>query len=275
MAGGDDDSNSGTDAGGSGSGSGSGEISMACKHMDVVISVDNSGSMGEEKMALRDIAFPGFAQALKNAGGGLEDFRVGVLDACPSPANFHTSGIGGPCNFSSGKAWIESSSPAFTDEFKCVADLDYTACQNLSDEQPATAATAALMQAGPNGSPPNGGFLREDALLVVVAITDEDEQPDPDLSAQEVYNKLVAIKGGDIKKMVFLGIGGAPANGEVFCDGAYGTAIEAKKLKEVTNMFIANQRGVFWDLCQGNLEQGLTQALTTIDSACDDFGPIL
>jgi hypothetical protein len=248
-------------------------VDEACKHIDVVIAVDNSGSMSEEKSALRDIAFPGFATALINVAGGIEDFRVGVLDACPDPANFHTRGVGGECNFQSGLRWMESSSTALVDEFKCVGDI-FSGDQNCNgsndDEQPATAATTALEPAFSGSGMPNEGFLRDNALLVVIAITDEDEQPTPNANAQEIYDRLVAIKGGDVNRMVFLGIAGDSA-----CSGAYGDAKEATKLKATTQLFIDAGRGVFYDLCLGDLEDGLTQALTTIDSACRDFGPIL
>jgi hypothetical protein len=247
------------------------DVPEYCKHIDVVIAVDNSGSMREEKEALRDIAFPGFAQALINVAGGIEDFRVGVLDACPNPASFHTRGVGGACNFQSGKVWMESSSTALVDEFKCVGDIDSsgTSCSGSNDdEQPATAATVSLEPAYQGAGMPNAGFMRADALLVVVAITDEDEQPVPNATAQQIYDRLVAVKG-DVKKMVFLGIGGASS-----CNGAYGSADNATKLKATTDLFINQQRGVFWDLCQGNLEQGLALSLQTIDQACRDF-PIL
>lgn len=262
----------GGNGGGGNGGGGSGESFAACKHVDVVIAVDNSGSMQEEKAALRDIAFPGFASALINVAGGLDDFRVGVLDACNRPASFHTRGMSGACNFAGGNVWIDSSSSNVSAEFKCVGDI-YSADMQCSgdndDEQPATSATTALEPAFMGAGKANEGFLRDEALLVVVAITDEDEQPVPGADAQAIYDRLVAIKG-DVSKMVFLGIGGASA-----CDGAYGTAKYATKLENVTNKFIAQQRGVFWDLCQGNLDQGLTQALAVINSACEDFGPIL
>jgi hypothetical protein len=257
---------------GNGSGSGNGESFASCKHIDVVIAVDNSSSMSEEKSALRDIAFPGFANALINVAGGLDDFRVGVLDACNRPASFHTRGMGGACNFQGGNPWIDSSSSSVVNEFKCVGDIDSSAMQcsgNNDDEQPTTAATEALEPTWMGAGKANEGFMRDDALLVVVAITDEDEQPVPGADAQEIYDRLVAVKG-DVNKMVFLGIGGASA-----CDGAYGSAKHATKLEAVTNKFIGAQRGVFWDLCQGNLDQGLTQALGVIESACQDFGPIL
>lgn len=262
------------DTPGDSDGDGQPDTLAACKRVDVVIAVDNSSSMSEEKDALREIAFPGFAAALKNVAGGLDDFRVGVLDACPAPANFHTRGLGGACNFQSGKSWIESSSTSLVDEFKCVGDIDSSdmQCQgNSDDEQSATAAATALEPAWLGAGKPNEGFLRDDALLVVVAITDEDEQPTPNASAQEVYDRLVAAKGGDIKKLVFLGIGG----GSACDDGAYGSAEYATKLEAVTKLFAAQGRGVFWDICQGNLDQGLALALQTIESACEDFGPIL
>jgi hypothetical protein len=115
----------------------------------------------------------------------------------------------------------------------------------------------------------NDGFLRNDAVLVVMAITDEDEQPVPGASAQQVFNRLVTAKGGDVKRMVFLGVGGQSA-----CTGVYGTADRANMLIELTNLFIAEERGVFWDLCVGELEDGLEEAMQVIQQACDEFEPI-
>jgi hypothetical protein len=251
--------------GGNGAAGGS-PAASTCKRVDLVFSVDNSGSMSEEKQAMAIEVFPAFARALEQVGGGLEDFQVGVLDACPKPARFLTRGGGGACNFASGMPWMSSSTATLESEFRCVGDIDSSAslCDGKNDdEQPASAAAAALEGGNP-------GFLRADALLVVVAITDEDEQPVPTRSAQEVYERLVAIKGGDVRRMVFLGIGGATA-----CAGTYGDAKQATVLKQVTDRFTAAGRGIFWDLCQGKLQDGLTQAMSVIDSACGELPPIL
>src|SRR5688572_25237467 len=51
-----------------------------CKKVDLVFAVDNSSSMSEEKDALANDVFPAFATALLTVGGGLDDYRVGVLD---------------------------------------------------------------------------------------------------------------------------------------------------------------------------------------------------
>jgi hypothetical protein len=245
-------------------------IAENCKKVDVIIAVDNSSSMSEEKQALADDVFPAFANALLNVGGGLEDYRVGVLDACPDPANYHTSGVGGACNFASGQVWMHSSDPMLAQEFQCVGNVDSSdmLCSGDSDdEQPASAAATSMEEPWLSGA--NAGFLRNDALLVVVAITDEDEQPIPSMSAQGVHDRLVAAKGGDVRRMVFLGIAGASD-----CTGVYGTANQANRMIELSNLFIAEERGVFWDLCVGRLEDGLTQAMQVIEQACNEFPPI-
>lgn len=217
---------------------------------------------------MREVVFPAFADALLAVGGGLEDFRVGVLDACPTPAAYHTQGMAGQCSFASGQVWMESTDPDLADEFACVGDIwsGNSQCRGDSDdEQPASAAAASLESPAADG--PNAGFSRDEALLVVVAITDEDEQPDGDATAQEVHDRLVATKG-KVENMVFLGIGGKSS-----CDGVYGSADHASKLEQITQLFAAQGRGVFWDLCDGQLEDGLTQAFEVIESACGEFTP--
>jgi hypothetical protein len=243
-----------------------------------VVSVDPSGSMDEEMDAMADEVFGGpngFARALLNISGGIEDYRVGTIDACPTPANFHTSGQGGACNFASGEVWIEGTPDRNEEEviaeFECVGDILRGSGSNdcsgdNDDEQPASAAIAALTP--PFINEQNAGFLRDDALLVVIAITDEDEQPTPNRSAAELYADLIGIKGG-VNNMVFVGIGGGPPSG---CNpGAYGKADYAEKLHQLSNLFIAQNRGVWWDLCDGNLGDGLSAAIAVIEEACNDF----
>ncbi len=266
---GDTDGDSDGDADGDADGTG-GE---SCRIVDVVIAVDGSGSMGEELDALRQDVFPAFATRLAQISEGLDDFRIATLDACPKPANFHTRGDQeDDCNFSGGNVWIESSSPNMNQEFACVGDIyldDINCSGDNDDEQPASAAATALEPPFATGA--NAGFLRDESLLVIVAITDEDEQPTGNMqSAQQIFNRLVAIKDGDSKRIVFLGIGGSSA-----CDGVYGEADQATKLRNLTNLFTAEERGVWWDLCEGHLEDGLEEAFQVIEQACDELGPIV
>lgn len=108
--------------------------------------------------------------------------------------------------------------------------------------------------------------MRDEALLIVIAITDEDEHPVPSASPGDIYERLIAAKDGDVSKMIFLGIGG---RGE--CEGSYGRAHESVMLMAITDYFIAEDRGIFWDLCGGRLEDGLTEAMDVISDACDEI----
>lgn len=245
--------------------SGAAITTASCDRVDVVVAVDNSGSMAKEQQALRDVAFPSFAKALTD-DVGVADFRVGVLDACNRPAAFHTRGITSECNFGGGHVWMESTSPALTTEFACVANVDSRDAEcsgNDDDEQPVASAISALEPAWDGAGKPNAGFLRSDALLVVVAITDEDERPVPSASAQDLYNRLTALKGG-VGNTFLLGAGGGSD-----CDGPYGSADDADKLQDVAELFGDKQRGVFSDLCDGALDQGMEQLVTTIERACE------
>jgi hypothetical protein len=195
----------------------------------------------------------------------------------------HSRGAGGECDFASGERWIvgtpSSNSSEVMAEFECVGDI-WTGGQMCDDsaadedEQPALAALRALNPPYIDGE--NAGFLRSNALLVVIAITDEDEElfgtggfPS---DVEGLYDEYVALKGG-VNNMVFLGIGGGPG-GCAAAEGAYGKADHAQELHNLTNLFVAQDRGVWWDLCDGNLGDGLAAAVAVIEEACDDFNPV-
>lgn len=242
-----------------------------CEHVDVVLAVDNSTSMQEELEALRGPVFDSFPEALLAVGNGLLDFRIAVIDACNMPAAYHDRGESGDCAFSTGSNYMVSSSPALAQEYACVTELTNDGYQGMpdqctgdnDDEQPANAAADALADlAGLNP-----GFLRDDAVLLVVAITDEDEKPVPAIPAEEIASKMIAAKGS-VNNMVFVGIGG-----ESLCAGAYGTAIPATTLQGVASVFEGAGRGMFWDICTGSLEEAFMSAIQLVDSACIEFNP--
>lgn len=243
-----------------GHGGGGGTISR----VDVVLAVDDSNSMEEEIAALQGPVFDAFPSALLSIGEGLIDFRLAVIDGCISPPNFHDWGESGACGFASGASYMVSSDPAFTAEYACVMELTTHGWQGLpdectghnDDEQPASTAAAAL--ATVDG--PNAGFLREDATLFVVVITDEDEAPMPSRTPSEIADDLVAAKG-DIDEVFVLGIG---ANRD--CTGPYGEADEAETLHAVTDVFIDAGQGLWWDLCEGRLEDAFAAAISELEA---------
>jgi hypothetical protein len=248
----------------------------ACKKVDVIMAVDNSGSMQEEIDALRGPVFDSLPQQLLDVGNGIDDFHLAVVDACPKPALYHTHGDSGFCDYSTGNNWMVSDSPDLTGEFQCVSDMSPNGYMDMpddcedsgdlkdDDEQPAWTAAESINAMNVAGA--NADFLRNDAVLFITAITDEDEEllgTDVDTIVQQI----VGAKG-DIKNVVFLGVGGGSD-----CDGPYGGAIPADNLKAVTDQFVAADRGVWWDLCQGDLEGAFEAAIDVLDGACHEFVP--
>jgi len=242
-----------------------------CEKVDVVFAVDNSGSMQEEIEELQGPVFDSFPDALLAVNGGLLDFQLAVIDACNDPPYFHNHGDSGDCNFANGANYMVSSNAALEAEYACVMELTPSGYEGMADgcsgsnddEQPANTAADAVSLAGAQ----NAGFLRDDAILLVVAMTDEDEKPLPVQSAQEVANKIIDAAGG-IDNVVFLGIAGASD-----CDGPYGSADDAAFLREITQVFVDANRGLFWDLCGGNLEQAFQSVVDVVDVACMEFEP--
>ena len=247
----------------------------ACKKVDVIFAIDNSGSMAEEIAALTGPVFNSFPAALLDVGNGIDDFHLAVMDACPTPAYYHNYGTGGACNFSTGMNWMVSTSSALTTEFACVTALsqsgwngmpDVCDTNNDDDEQPARAASSSLTSDAIANA--NSGFLRNDALLLVVAITDEDEELFGGYTVDQVVQPIIDAKG-TIDEVIFLGIAGASD-----CDGPYGSALAAPNMQAIAAPFVAAQRGLFWDLCQGDLETAFAQAIQIVDGVCDTVVPL-
>lgn len=250
-------------------------VPETCKKVDVIFAIDNSGSMAEEIAALTGPVFDSFPAALSAVGNGIDDFHLAVIDACPTPAYYHNYGNGGACNFSTGMNYMVSTSPALTSEFQCVTNLSQNgyngapdACDttNDDDEQPARTASSSLTSDAVTQA--NGGFLRDDALLLIVAITDEDEELFGGYTVEQVVDPIIAAKG-TIDEVIFLGIAGASD-----CTGPYGNAIAAPNMQAITAPFVDAQRGLFWDLCQGNLETAFQQAIDIVDGVCYDVIPL-
>jgi hypothetical protein len=248
-----------------------------CRKVDVILAVDASSSM---EGVIEDLqgTFNGWVgDLLMNVGdGGIDDFQLAVIDGCDESPYFHDTNSGtGACNFSTGANFMVSDSPALGAEFTCVSDTrssDYgatpDACDGDNDDEDMAGAAAAAVTF-PAESTENAGFLRPDAVLFVVAITNEDEGGFPSAAnPQMIHDALVNAKGGEVNNVVFLGVG---ADSVCFVYGEFAAA--ATQLQALSGLFEADGRGVFYDLCSGNLIGAFDEAISLVDSACDDFVP--
>jgi hypothetical protein len=167
----------------------------AIRDVDVVFVIDNSS--GAYRIQPRIInAFPAFAQALAGLPGGLPNLHLGIvssdLGAGPYSENdisfcrtggdrgaFHAEPLGTTCaeaalnagaRFVSNVDGVANYTGRIEDVFACIAALGSEGC---SFEHPFASLLRALGADG--AAPPTAGFLRPDAALVVVFVTDEDD----------------------------------------------------------------------------------------------------
>jgi hypothetical protein len=173
--------------------------------VDLLFVVDDSGSMAEEQQALAQDYFGPFLTALETALGGRPDLHIGVIStnmgAGPYTITNCTGGgdqgalqVGGfdGCPALDGSYISDVSDGAggrtvnytgtIGEVFSCQAQLGTTGC---GFEQPLASLAASLTNLG------NAGFFRDDAVLGIVFLGDEDDcsaddpaifDPDPALN---------------------------------------------------------------------------------------------
>lgn len=143
---------------------------------------------------------------------------------------------------------------------------------------------AAITDAiGPQNQPGqcNEGFVRDDAVLVVTLVTDEEDDPndgnDMDENSpgnpQDWYDAVVAAKLGDPSAVVVLGLVGDTDLPNAACapiDDVVG-AEPAPRLRQFVELF--GDRGIWASVCTPDYNPFFEQAVGLIDAACDDFVP--
>jgi hypothetical protein len=155
------------------------------RKVDVLFMIDNSLSMQQEQDNLAR-NFPAFISLLRNIEGGLPDLHIGVvtsdLGAGPSAeSGCRVGGLAGAfqgwdksCGLDQGHRFIEASDGERTRNyqgqlekvFACMAQVGTSGC---GYEHQLASTVKALT------APENAGFLRDDAYLQLILITDEDD----------------------------------------------------------------------------------------------------
>ncbi len=106
------------------------------------------------------------------------------------------------CDFGPGQRYLPGSDPQLHANFKCAAEVGTAGDPEERPMDAMVAAVSAGLQA-PGGC--NDGFLREEAILVVTFISDDENVEDLN-TAQQTHDALVAAKGGDADRIVMLGL---------------------------------------------------------------------
>jgi hypothetical protein len=260
-----------------------------CHKMDLLFVIDDSGSMKEEQANLA-ANFPKYMKVLdayQTELGTPLDYRVAVTTTSRDVVLFNIvaeAGDNGALRQRCGmtRRWIERGDPGdLGAQFACLAEVGTA---GTSIEMPLEAGIKlALGDRVQDGT--NAGFLRDDALLAIVLITDEEDCSRQDvvqLSADEcvagspslrpvsTYVDLLDQLKTDRSRWATAVIAG-PGPGQ--CTSAFGSASEATRLKQFVAETGAN--GVFSSICEGDLTAALSTALDTFDAACQAFTQVL
>lgn len=296
----------GTTAGGD---STTGEIlDLRCENVDFIFVVDNSPSMLDEQQFLAQ-GVPGFVSAMQNALPNVQSIRVGVIDTDSYP------GIGTleapldgcdpevvtdcsacdyqlgafmskpesaidpatDCEFSTGLRYMDGASETFANEFGCAALVG--AVGNPIEQQAGALVAAVSEDLNVEGAC-NEGFVRDDALLVFLVISDEEDNwsspPAPQGGSpgepQEWFDGIVAAKNGRETNVVALGLlGGSPKFGDCadLSQGVDG-AEQSSRLVDFVDRFPTNFVG---SVCSEGYGDFFQEALVRVAQGCGLFIP--
>jgi hypothetical protein len=262
--------------------------------MDLLFVIDDSGSMEEEQSNLA-ANFPRFIEVLDAftaRDGGPLDYRVGVTTTgvhinivlpfpIPIPAAATADGeLQKDCGMS--RKWIERADGDVAGTFGCVANVG---TDGSGMEMPLRAAELAFVDRVNVGA--NAGVLREDALLAIVFLTDEDDcsndaesinldfaNPDlcdtssPTMQPVGHYVSVLDAITGDRGRWATAVIAGPRA-----CSSSFGDAAEAARMQQF--VYETGDNAIFSSICDGDLASALEDALNTFDAACDSFPPLI
>ncbi len=157
-------------------------------------------------------------------------------------------------------------------DFSCVAEVGTYGDGN---EQPMAAILAATGDAMTGMGACNEGFLRDDAILVVTFITDEEDVEKSPGDPASWYADLVAIKNGDPSAIVVLGLIGDTGQPGAVCqpfdDEGVNGAEDGVRLRQYVQLF--GDHGVLGSVCAADYAPFFTDAVGIIDLACDEFEP--
>ena len=254
----------------------------SCAAVDVLYVIDNSPSMYEEQQTL--IAnFGNFVTDMQTALADVESYHIGVTTSdnyidegflddssptvnasvpeCRQIGGLVVEGQQGLCTpFAEGYNFL-TEQDALEAEFGCIANVGE---DGDSDERVGDALIAATKFGATSGGC-NANFIRDDALLIVVMLTDENDSSNA--SEQEWFDELVAIKGTE-ENIVMLAL-----VWDESWDGCESSLSESDgwQIIDFAEMFTNHAVG---NICENSYAGFFQNAIPTIDSACDMFTPV-
>jgi hypothetical protein len=252
-----------------------------CKNIDFLFVIDNSDSMEDEQANLVQ-SFPGFVDVMQRelrakdfhimvvgTGGDREEDDEPTLNPLECDevqgAGRRRSEEGEECGIQGGLPFMTGSQPELEATFSCVARVG---TDGSAIEEPMDAVLAATSEALNDSGRCNAGFLRDDAVLVVTFITDEEDrrsQGEP----EEWRSLLLERKHDNPDALVVLGlVGDNNVDGGLL--GGPCSLLDADGAPRLQS-FVQSLSGVLGSVCAPDYAPFFATAVSTIDSACDEF----
>jgi hypothetical protein len=166
--------------------------------------------------------------------------------------------VGTSCGFPDGQRYISSTQePNVPEAFECASSVGTDGSGHVG---------GALLEAISGQSEAtacNEGFLRDDAILVVTVISNQNEGVDVTTTSQVLVN----AKHGDESAVVMLVIAGDTEQAGSPCDPE-GEIDDAPALRQLAGAF---DYGDFESICETSYVDFFTTAVALIDQACETF----
>lgn len=285
-----------------------------CRGIDFLVVVDNSGSMRDEQSNLIN-SFPGFLETIASAvkksqssfhilvtdadSDGCEVFckarpdkicpHMGMVDCADYDASASRTcettlgagrienGEGKGCGVKNGR-FLTSNDDNVGEAFRCLGSLGLNGDYGERMMQAATSAVSPSLL-GPQGC--NQGFLRKDAILVLLFVTDEEDDNEKDEfqashgGPQDWYNAILEAKGGEQSAVVAVGLVGDVGTPNAICQDLQSDSVtgaeRSPRLREFIGMF--GERGRWGSVCAPDYNPFLQEVVNLVTESCDDFLP--
>ena len=246
-----------------------------CTKVDLLFVIDDSYSMATEQSVLI-ASFPEFIASVRASLDAVDSYHIGVVttDAYPfnDPACQQLGALvtatGGADSSASecgpfGNGRFMTEDDPLEDSFACAARVGI---EGSDDERPIGALLGAISPDLAAGC--NQGFLRADALLIVVIITDEEDDLTPG-DPSDWFIEFEQAIGTEHNAAMLLIAGRLPDN---TCGFPIGVGAEdAPRLRDFTQRFT---HSVLGDVCAVSYAPFFDEALEFVQQACDEFVPV-
>lgn len=271
-----------------GPGGGTGLDTDGCDKVDFLFVIDSSNSMATNQAQLI-ASFPAFVNSIQSTLDQLNSVHLGVVTSDAYAFNEPgCSKLGALVTQTGGKdSGMEMCTPFATEgrymteaddlptRFACAALVGTDGDNNETMMEGATLAVSGAMGI-PGGC--NEGFIREDALLVLILITDEDD-PGSCMAGERCGGSpgdpeswladVVAVKQHPENIVALSLTRGAPNN---TCQTAQGAEADATRIMEFVNLLPGT--GLAGDICADSFGPFFAEAVALVSEACGGFiGP--